>query len=59
MKDFMGFHRLENLSKERSMSLHLYAKPIRDCNIFDEDSMKFVHKKMTYNTVSEFEANIK
>lgn len=59
MKDFMGFHRLENLSKERSMSLHLYAKPIRDCNIFDEDSMKFVHKKMTYNTVSEFEVNIK
>mgnify|MGYP001036348702 CR=1 FL=1 len=50
MKDFMGFHSLENLSKKRSMSLHLYAKPIRKCNMFDEKSKTFVSKDLTYDT---------
>jgi cysteine dioxygenase len=50
MKDFMGYHCIENRSKERSMSLHLYAKPIRKCNIFNEESKKFVNKNMFYNT---------
>ena len=52
MKDFMGFHRLENLSKKRSMSLHLYAKPIRKCTIFDEDSKTFVNKDLSYDTTA-------
>lgn len=50
MIDFMGYHCLENLSKKRSMSLHLYAKPIRNCNVFDEKSRKFVNKDLVYNT---------
>lgn len=53
MIDFMGFHSLENLSAKRSMSLHLYAKPIRNCMIFDEDSREFVNRKLTYDTVSQ------
>jgi cysteine dioxygenase len=53
MIDFMGFHRLENLSNARSMTLHLYAKPIHKCNILDENSGKLVNKEMTYDTVSE------
>ena len=53
MIDFMGFHCLENLSKGKSISLHLYAKPIRNCKIFDENSRKFVSKNMVYTTVSE------
>jgi len=52
MKDFMGFHQLENLSNKRSMSLHLYAKPIRKCNVFDENSKTFVKKEMCYNTTA-------
>jgi cysteine dioxygenase len=52
MKDFMGFHRLENLSNKRSMSLHLYAKPIRKCKIFDENSKTFVTKDLVYNTTA-------
>ena len=52
MKDFMGFHRLENLSKKRSMSLHLYAKPIRKCNVFDENSKTFVNKEFGYDTTA-------
>lgn len=57
MIDFMGFHRLENLSNKRSMSLHLYAKPIRNCKILDENTKEFVSKDMTYDTVSEFVTN--
>ena len=52
MKDFMGFHKLENASNKRSMSLHLYAKPIRKCNVFDETSKTFVSKDLTYNTTA-------
>ena len=59
MIDFMGFHRLENVSKKRGMSLHLYAKPIRNCKMFDENSRKFVSKDLSYNTVFEFEEKLK
>ncbi|AUC84076.1 hypothetical protein CW731_01665 [Polaribacter sp. ALD11] len=52
MKDFMGFHRLENISKKRSMSLHLYAKPIRKCNVFNEVSKTFVSKNLDYDTIA-------
>ena len=50
MKDFMGFHALENVSNKKSMSLHLYAKPIRNCRSFDEKSGNFVSKDLTYDT---------
>lgn len=53
MVDFMGYHHLENQSESRGMSLHLYAKPIRSCNMFDKDSGESVHKELEYNTVSE------
>lgn len=53
MVDFMGYHRLENLSNKRSLSLHLYAKPIRRCNVYDEDSKDFVSKELSYDTVTE------
>lgn len=52
MIDFMGFHTLENLSDKRSLSLHLYAKPIRSCQIFDEDSGELVNKDLSYDTIA-------
>lgn len=55
MIDFMGFHSLENLSNKRSMSLHLYAKPIRNCNAFDDELGELVNKDLEYTTVSELE----
>ncbi len=58
MIDFMGYHSLENLSSERSMSLHLYAKPIRSCNLFDEAEGKFVNTEMTYHTEAEFGSKV-
>lgn len=51
MIDFMGFHSLENMSKKRSLSLHLYAKPIRNCNVFDEKEKQFVNKDLIYHTL--------
>lgn len=59
MVDFMGYHRLENINNGRSMSLHLYAKPIRNCKLFDESSNEFVRKDLVYNTVSEMMTNLK
>lgn len=59
MIDFMGFHRLENISKTRSMSLHLYAKPIRNCQLFDEDSGELVRENLVYNTCHEVEVKTK
>ncbi|WP_430413012.1 cysteine dioxygenase [Kordia sp.] len=52
MIDFMGYHCLENLSEKRSMSLHLYAKPISNCNIFDEKSKKIINKELSYDTIA-------
>ncbi len=50
MIDFMGVHSLRHCSKERGMSLHLYAKPIRSCHVFDEETSDFISKKMSYHT---------
>lgn len=55
MIDFMGFHSLENLSNKRSMSLHMYAKPIRSCNMYDKESGKIINRELVYTTVSELE----
>jgi len=52
MVDFMGFHSLENLSKKKSLSLHLYAKPIRSCQVFDEETGELTNKDLTYDTIA-------
>lgn len=59
MVDFMGCHRLENISQGRTMSLHLYANPIRSCQLFDEKTRTFVSKEMSYDTCMEIQENIK
>ncbi len=51
MVDFMGYHNLENKSNKRSMSLHLYAKPIKNCNVYDSKKNEFVRKEMFYDNV--------
>lgn len=50
MVDFMGVHRLRNCSNDRGMSLHLYAKPIKSCHVFNEETSQFSSKEMSYNT---------
>lgn len=53
INDAIGFHRLYNNSKERTVSLHLYAKPIDECSYFSEDSETFKVKKLSYNNFKE------
>lgn len=53
MIDFMGFHTLQNLTNERGMTLHLYAKPIRSCNSYDLHEGKLIHRELVYTTMAE------
>jgi len=53
MKYFMGFHVLENVSNQKSISLHLYAKPIRKCNVYDTKKSHFVSKELSYDKKHE------
>ncbi|NVK53412.1 MAG: cysteine dioxygenase family protein [Flavobacteriaceae bacterium] len=55
MKDFMGYHDLENLSNKRSMSLHLYAKPIKVCNVYNSKKKTFDRKELSYDSVQEID----
>ncbi|WP_052467117.1 cysteine dioxygenase [Psychroserpens damuponensis] len=54
MNDKIGFHKLKNSCKGKSMSLHLYAKPIENCVSYDEVSQTFVEKKLSYDTHFEY-----
>ena len=58
MIDFMGYHNLENQSNKRSMSLHLYAKPIKNCNVYDSKKNEFVRKEMSYDNVEGIQKSI-
>jgi cysteine dioxygenase len=55
MKDFMGYHDLENVSNKRSMSLHLYAKPIKACNVYNSKKKTFNRKELSYDSVQEID----
>jgi len=50
INDSIGFHKLKNNTKGRTMSLHLYAKPIENCTFYDQVSETFVEKKLSYDT---------
>lgn len=45
MEDEMGYHKLYNHRKGRSMTLHLYARPIHSCSIYNEKSATFEQKR--------------
>lgn len=51
MKDFMGFHKLENISEGNSLTLHLYAKPIKNCRAFNETDKTFTKRLLRYNNI--------
>lgn len=42
------FHSLENINRGRSMSLHLYMKPITHCMYFDEESRNLRKVELSY-----------
>lgn len=43
------FHTLKNIADGRSLSLHLYKKPIRVCKVYDEKTEKLIQKKLAYD----------
>ena len=50
MNDTIGYHKLRNSHPGKSISLHLYAKPIDNCKYFNEISQRFEEKTLTYDT---------
>ena len=53
MNDSIGFHKLKNSSNGKSMSLHLYAKPIEYCRSYDEVTGSFIKKQLRYDTLNK------
>jgi len=53
MNDRLGFHKLKNNFRGRSMSLHVYAKPIENCRSFDEVSQRFIKRTLHYDTFKQ------
>ena len=51
MNDKMGYHTLENNSKSQAMTLHVYANPINQCNVYNEEKSQFEIKEMAYDTL--------
>ena len=56
MHDKMGYHTIENRSGQRAMTLHVYAKPIDHCRVFNSKKDCFETKTLTYDTVSDLSA---
>jgi len=54
MHDRMGFHSIENISDERAMTLHIYASPISQCNVFNENSELLEKADLVYDTLDGF-----
>jgi cysteine dioxygenase len=50
MNDIMGYHSIENISKQRAMTLHIYASPIDSCKVYNDKEDCFEVKEMFYHT---------
>lgn len=50
MNDDVGLHMLRNCTKDRAMSLHLYAKPIDECIAFNPLTGQFETKTLSYHS---------
>jgi len=51
VEDASVFHNLTNISSGRSMSLHLYMKPIEECRIYDKETSELKMVSLCYDTV--------
>jgi cysteine dioxygenase len=45
------YHSLENTHQGRTISLHLYMKPILKCNVFNHKTNQLERKSLTYDTL--------
>jgi len=53
MNDKLGYHKIENISGEKAMTLHVYVKPIDACQVLNEENENFELKEMVYDQVHE------
>ena len=51
VEDASIFHNLANINRGRSMSLHLYMKPIVECRIYDEATSELKNVSLSYDTL--------
>jgi len=52
MNDDLGFHQLRNSFEGRSISLHLYADPINNCQIYCKKTQCLEDKELIYHTIN-------
>jgi cysteine dioxygenase len=50
MNDNMGYHKLNNDTDGRAMTLHVYVSPINSCEVFNPNKEVFEYKKLKYDT---------
>ncbi len=50
MKDELGFHSVNNVTKKPAMTVHLYALPIDECKVYNVEDELFERKKMEYDS---------
>ena len=48
----MGYHKLNNDTDGRAMTLHFYASPIRSCEVFNDKKDAFEIKELEYDTIN-------
>ena len=58
MHDRMGYHSIENNSGKRAMTLHIYASPIDQCEIYNDEKGCFELKEMSYHTFEGLEVPV-
>jgi cysteine dioxygenase len=51
MNDKMGYHLIKNVRKQKAMTLHIYAKPIDACKVFDTKKEEFKMAEMEYDSI--------
>ena len=51
-------HSIENISTQRAMTLHIYASPIDECKVYNDEKDCFEMKEMSYHSFKELEEEI-
>lgn len=51
MHDTMGYHLLKNHTDKKAMTLHLYMKPVDQCEVYNSDNNCFEERILGFDTV--------
>jgi cysteine dioxygenase len=52
MNNTMGYHKLNNDTDGRAMTLHIYVSPITKCEVFNDKKGDFEFKELEYDTIN-------